>query len=359
LLFNLEHDFGNIVEGYVIPDGFAEQPYIVVRDHHGVIATLPCDQLRQAVVASGRHETGMVGFRLDESKVPNLSERVSLSIHDLKSGLLIYRRPKHISQVNMKVLRLETQLLPQVKLDHFLGEAFQYSVQSVERFGHETTLQAFHLNAVPSIFISGRLLLKNYQEFFDKGFKGIAILADPYYEMAARISILKRMAQAPLKFIGDRDRMILSPGAQYFAELNLEDAGAVSRYLKKAPEKVRAVLISPTTRQLACSTPEQISTRRDIAAAIDILSRFEIVGHNNDTLPFASAVGELFGMDTNDMPIAEPYEFIESLAASLRQMPIAESLLENDLIVDYYVRQAAQGSGSGERGEMLRNDGGC
>lgn len=347
MLFNLEHDFGNVIEGYVIPDGFAERPNIVVADKQGIITTLPCDQLRQAVVASGRHETGMVGFRLDESNVAHLPERATLSIHDQKSGLLIYRRPKHLLQVNMKILRLETQLLPQVKLDNFLSSAFQYAVQSVERFGHETTLQAFHLNAVPSIFISGRLLLRNYQEFFDKGFRGVALLADPYYEMAARISILKHMAQAPLKFIGDRDRMILAPAAQYFAELNLEDAGAVNRFLKKAPEKVRGVLISPTTRQLACSTPEQLSTRRDIAAAIDILSRFEIVGHNNDTLPFASAVGELLGMDTEGMPIAEPYELIERLAASLRQMPIAESLLEDDLIFDYYVRKATLNCGSG------------
>lgn len=343
MLFNLEHDFGNVVEGYVIPDGFAEQPQVVVSDHQGVITTLPCDQLRPAVVASGRHETGMVGFRLDENNVPGLTERATLSVHDRKTGLLIYRRPKQSFQANMKILRLETQLLPLVKLDHFLAGVFQYAVPSVERFGHETTLQAFHLNAVQSIYISGRLLMRNYQEFLDKGFKGIVLLADPYYELAARVSILKRMAQTPLRFIGDRDRMILAPAAEYFGDLDLEDTAAVNRSLKKAPEKVRNVLISPTTRQLACSAPEQLSTRREIAAAIDLLSRFEVVGHNNDTLPFADAVGELLGVETDRMPIAEPYEFIERLADKLRQLPVAELLLEDDLIFDYYVRQATQG----------------
>lgn len=342
MLFNLERDFGDVIEGYVIPDGFSDRPHIVVADQQGVIVTLPCDQLRQAVVSSGRHETGKVGFRLDESNVPNLAERKTLSVHDRKSGLLIYRRPKPAFQVNMKVLRLETQLLPMAKLDQFFGSLFQYALQSVERYGHETTLQAFHLNAVQSIYISGRLLLRNYQEFFDKGFKGIVLLTDPYYELATRVVILKRMAQSPLKFIGDRDKLILNPAAQYCADLDLEDPAAINRSLKKAPEKVRNVLISPTTRQLACSTPEQLPTRREIAAAIDLLSRFEIVGHNNDTLPFANAVSELLGVETDGMQIAEPHAMIERLAGSLRSLPIAELLLEDDLIFDYYVRQATQ-----------------
>ncbi|MBD9559591.1 hypothetical protein [Ensifer sp. ENS03] len=342
MLFNLERDFGDVVEGYVIPDGFSERPHIVVADHQGAIVTLPCDQLRPAVVASGRHETGEVGFRLDESNVPNLGQRTTLSVHDQKSGLLVYRRPRPFFQVDMKVIRLETQLLPMIKLDQYLGGSFQYALQSVERFGHETTLQAFHLNAVDSIYLSGRLLLRNYQQFFDKGFKGIVLLTDPYYELATRIAILKRMARSTPKFLGDRDRLMLNPAAQFFEDLDLDDPAAINRSLRKAPEKVRNVLISPTTRQLACSTPEQLPTRREIAAAIDLLSRFEIVGHNNDTLPFANAISELLGVETNGMLIAEPHVLVERLAGTLRTMPIAELLLEDDLIFDYYVRQATQ-----------------
>jgi len=346
LLFNLETDRGDVVEGYLIPDGFADRPQIVVSDATGTIAVLSCDQMRQAVVASGRHQTGLVGFRLDKSNIPDLRSCSTLTIRDQKSGLLIYRRPLGPQQVNKKLLRLETQLLPMVKLDQYIGGRFQYAVQSVERFGHETALQAFHLNAIKSIFISGRLLVRNYQEFFDKGFTGVALLTDPYYEMAARISILKRMANVPLSFIGERDKITLSPAAQYLASMNLDELQSIKQHLKKAPPKVRNVLISPTTRQFACTDPEQLTTRRDIASAIDLLSRFDIIGHNNDTIPFAHAVGELLNIDSDNIPIPERYSMIERLADMLRGLPIAELYLEDDLILDHYVRAAIMNSHS-------------
>lgn len=344
MLFNLESDRGDIIEGYLIPDGFADRPHIVVSDASGTIAVLACDQIREAVITSGRHETGLVGFRLDRSNIADLRSRSTLTIHDQKTGLLIYRRPRGPQQVNLKILRLETQLLPMAKLDQYVGGRFQYAVQSVERFGHETTLQAFHLNAIKSIYISGRLLVRNYQEFFDKGFKGVVLLADPYYEMAARIFVLKRMASVPVSFIGERDKITLSAAVQYLENVDLEDVQSVRQHLKKAPPKVRNILVSPATRQFACTDPEQMATRRDVAAAIDLLSRFEIIGHNNDTFPFAHAVGELLGIGSDDIPVQERYSMIERVADVLRSLPIAELYLEDDLIFDHYVRAAIKNS---------------
>lgn len=346
MLFNLEYDRGDVVEGYLIPDGFADRPQIVVSDASGILGVLPCNQMREAVVASGRHETGLVGFRLDSTNIPDLRACSTLMVHDQKTGLLIYRRPRGPQQPDMKVLRLETQLLPMVKLDQYIGGGFQYAVQSVERFGHETTLQAFHLNAIKSIYISGRLLVKNYQEFFDKSFKGVVLLTDPYYEMAARISILKRMSSVPVSFIGERDKITLSPAVQYMEGMNLDDLQSIKQHLKRAPPKVRNILVSPTTRQFACTDAEQLTTRRDIASAIDLLSRFDIIGHNNDTFSFAHAVGELLGINSDRIPIPERYSVIERVAAMLRSLPVAELYLEDDLILDHYVRAAIKNSHS-------------
>lgn len=340
MLFNIEHDRGNVLEGYIIPDGFSDEASIRVSDIDGDIIVLPCDKMRQAVVDSGRHASGLVGFRLDDSIIKGIAERKTLAIHDVKTGLLIYRRPQVEKPVQMKIIRLETQLLPMIKFDMFCGHHFQYQLPSIERFGHETALQAFHLNAVKSIYLSGRLLLRNYEEFLDKGFKAIALLSDPFYELALRIFLLKRMATTKISFLGDRDQILLAPAAEHFAETKLDDDISIRNALKKAPEKVRNTLMSPMTRQLACTFPEQVTTHSDVAPAIDLLSRFAVVGHSSDILGFQNAVGELFDIPVDDLPLPPRHLAIEELSARLKTLQIAEQLLEQDLIFDHYVRHA-------------------
>ncbi|MDE1995351.1 MAG: hypothetical protein KGI75_22810, partial [Rhizobiaceae bacterium] len=322
MLFNLEYDRGNVLEGYLIPDGFSDQPHIRVSDADGELIVLACDQLKQAVIDSGRHETGLIGFKLDAKIIPDIAKRDTLMIHDAKSGLLIYRRPLVSKLIPLKILRLETQLLPMVKFDHYCGRNFQYELSSVERFGHETALQAFHLNAIKSIYISGRLLLRNYEEFLDKGFKAIVLLTNPYYEMALRIFLLKRMAKTQISFFGDRDRIILAPAAEHFADVNLDDEGSLKSALKKAAPNVRNVLLSPVTRQLVTTTPEQLTKRSDVAAAVDLLSRFTVVGHDQDTLHFQDAIGELFDIPVDELPLMSKQSALEEIATKLRSLHI-------------------------------------
>ncbi|GAK71874.1 hypothetical protein RRU01S_22_00070 [Agrobacterium rubi TR3 = NBRC 13261] len=336
----MEYDHGDLIEGYVIPDGFSDEATVVVTTDDGTRILLPCDQLRPAVVQSGRHATGLVGFRLDTSLIANLHQQQRLSIYDLKSGLLVYRRVPEESTVNLKILRLELKMLPMIKLDAFCGNRFQYAISSVERFGHETTLQVLHLSSVPSIYISGRVLFRNYEDFLDKGFQAITDVPDPYYEMASRLFIIKRLAKDPVTFVSDRDKLILAPAAEHFSNVNLEDGSEIKRALKKSPDKVRSVLASPITRQLVCTYPEQRVTRRDVAAAVGTLARFTVVGHGNQDGHFQDVLGELVGVSSMDVPINSTYKIIDEIAERLREIPIAEQLLEEDLILDHYLREA-------------------
>ena len=340
MLFNIEFDNGDALEGYVIPDGFSETAKIRVSDENGIVGVFPCNQVRQAVVAAGRHQNGMVGFHLDSSTIPHIASCHTLAIHDDKSGVLLYRRPQVASPVQKKIVRLETQLLPLVRFDRYCGHFFQYELLSAERFGHETVLQAFHLTTTESIYISGRLLMRNYEDFLNKGFEGIIMLSDPYYEMALRIFLLKRMATTPINFLGERDKLILGPATEYFANANLEDQGVLRSLLKKAPAKVTNVLASPVTRQLLCTSPDQRVTRSDIAGAIDLLSRFTIVGHSDNVILFQEAVSKLLNIAPDELVVPPRQMMIEQIAKKLRAISAAEVLLEEDLIFDYYVRQA-------------------
>jgi hypothetical protein len=340
LLFNLEYDRGDYIEGYLIPDSFSNKPVVKVSLNDGSSFVQPCDQMRQAALDTGRHATGLVGFRIDQSTVPDLTEQTSLSIHDADTGLLIYRRPGPRKILEMKMFRLELAMIPALKLDKQCGLSFQYAMSGAERFGNETTLQMFHLNAIKSIYVSGRLQLRGYEEFLDKGFMFVGSIPEPYYEMASRLFILKRLSREPVTFLSDRDHIFLQPAARHFAEVNLRDEGEVKRALKRADSKVRNILVSPITRQLVCNDPEQQVTRRDIAAAIDAVSRFTTVGYDNDIGHFHESIGELLNIPTEELPITPRYSLLEQMADRLRTMHIAETMLEEDLIFDYYVRKA-------------------
>lgn len=341
MLFNLEYDHGDVLEGYLIPDGFSDQPIVRVLGEDGELLQMKCTEPRPAVVQSGRHETGLVGFRLDAETLPGLETYQHLEIRDANTGVLVYRRPGARHRVPLKIFRMEFQMLPLLKLDHHCGKHFQYELTGMERFGQETALQAFHLNAVDSIYLSGRLHLRNFEEFFDKGFQVIGYLPDPYYEMASRLAMLKRLSQSQITILGERDRLALSSAASHFSEVVLDDERSLKKALQTAGSKIRDVFISPATRQLVRSTPDQPVSRRDVAPAIDLLSRFAVVGQDGMPFRFENALAELLGLPLEDIPSVGRHSILEAIASRLRCLPIVEGLLEADLILHHYVREAA------------------
>lgn len=340
MLFNLEFDKGDVIQGYVVPDGFSEQPAIRVFEGRDEILSMDCDGLREAVVTSGRHSTGMIGFRLDDALVPGIRERRRIAIYERKSGLLVYRRvPKDLVQ-QKRVLRLETQLAPFMKLDRVLDPHFQYPIRRVERFGHETAMQAFHLNAVKSIYISGRLLLRNYEEFLEKGFDAIALLNDPYLEMAERLLLFARFSRLPPGLFGERDSMILMPAIQHFEGIDLASRQSLAKAFRSAGEDVQRILTSPLTHQLVAAHPEQVMTRQDVAPAMDALSRFAILGLKSHPETFTTPLAEFFDIDASELPQPTTHLATIRLAGILRQIPACERLLEFDLILHHFVSEA-------------------
>lgn len=341
MLFNIEVDQGDVIEGYLIPDGYSDRPVVCVIGEEGELMRLECLHARPAVLQSGRHETGVVGFRIDNSILPGVRNRKRLEIRDAKNGILIYRRPFMESPVQMKVFRMEFQMLPMMKFDHYCSGRFQYALCGLERFGQETALQAFHLNAIESIYLSGRLHLRNFEEFLDKGFTVIGYLPDPYYEMAARLTMLKRLSQTNVAFLGERDRLSMGAAAAHFAEVVLDDERSLKKALQTAGPKIRDPLISPATRQLVRTSPDQSVVRADVAPAIDLLSRFAVVGQDGMPFHFESAAAELMTLPLENVPSISRHSALEAIAQRLRRLAVAETLLEADLILHHYVREAA------------------
>lgn len=339
MLFNIEFDEGHAIEGYLVPDGFEEEPSIFVSDGMEVLVEMECRDRREAVRVAGRHCTGVVGFRLDAGTVPGLAEKAQLTIRDARTGLLIYRRGAR-PWVPKRIVRLELQLVPHAVLDLSMEDRFQYAITRAERFGLETTQQIFHLNNAPSIYLSGRLPVGTFEQFMQRGFEIAAMLTEPYYEMAERLWLLKRFPTLPDDLFGPRDRMALAAVSENFQTVDLASPNAIRTALRKLDDATEPILKMPLTRQLTARRPEEEPGRHSVAAALDVLSRFAVTGVREMPETFNHPLGELLGIDPASIHAPAPHPVISELAGLLRDMPQAEALLEADLMIYHFASQA-------------------
>ena len=340
MLFNIERDNGQVIEGYLVPDGFSEQPWIEVFGNEGLLAELPCDRVKISIVEANRHETGLIGFLLDDTVIRDIKDRDFLLIRDKKTKILIYRRAREASLITQKILRLETQLLPQIGIDRELSRHFQYYINSAEHYGDETVQQVFHLDQVKSIYMSGRLLIKNYTSFLNRDFKVFALLQDPYYEMAERLIFFAKHKQLNLDFLATRDRLLLSPLMSYFSEFSFQDEATISKKIKQIPVDYRKLLRSPVVRQLTTADPNGEVSYGSVSAALDLLSRMEFIGTRSKLNDFEAAMSTYFDQDDLGTGASRPNSKIQWLADILSNIPSIQNLLEEDLILFHYCNTA-------------------
>src|SRR5690606_18563190 len=113
----------------------------------------------------------------------------------------------------------------------------------------------FHLNNANSIYLAGRLQIRAFEQFMEKGFEVAAILTEPYFEMAERILLLKRFSSLPEIAFGPRDHMILAPAAERFANVDLTSPKDIRSILKTIDPATARIIKAPLTRQLTTLPP--------------------------------------------------------------------------------------------------------
>jgi hypothetical protein len=339
MLFNLEADTGAAIVGYVVPDGYSAVPAIVLRSKNKEVLVQPANEVRPALVVAGRHETGTCGFRIDETAAPGLSRMEDLELYEAQTNVLIYRRPQahHLAR---KILRLETHLLPLWRLDNALKSQFQYSSLGIESLGRETTTQMFLLNHVNSVYVSGRLLYKNYVNHIESRFETIFMMHNPYEEMAERLLVLQKIKTSGSNVLGMRDNLSMQSAMDFAHSLRFDDEAALTKALRKMPLTVANTLADPIVRQLTTTTPDEMPTGRSVSAALDLLASFAVVGLRRTAKTFLDAVGEFAGMDPATLPELSKYQSVATLARALKNSHEVDVLLEKDLELYQHVTSA-------------------
>ena len=341
MLFNIEADRGNQIVGYLVPDDFTKSPTLRIRDSGAVLMDLPCHEERLSLVAAGRHGTGRCGFTIDESIVPNLVQNDMIELYDAETEILIYRRRQTSDVTHERIFRFETHLFPLWRLDECAEHRFQFFHKGVDRHGRETATQMLQLNNASSIYLSGRVAFKVYENHLHDQFRCIALMQDPYAELAERLLMLKHVHKLSHQVLGPRD-MITYRSAIEFADRVEPDEKILRRAFDTISKEAIAVLTNPLTRQFASDSLDEPPPKGAVARALGALASFTLVGLRDDEHHFLETLELLANLPRGGIPGIRRFPKVHELARELRLMPEAELLLEQDIEVYQTVREAIQ-----------------
>jgi hypothetical protein len=343
MLFNIDVDQGSRIVGYVVPDNFSESSSVRITDGARDVLVLPCQEERAALVYAGRHGNGRCGFTIDETIIADLSRQEALEIYDHETNILIYRRRPPSQVTQKRVFRLETHLIPLWRIDDKVERHFQYFYKGIERHGLETATQMFLLNNSSSLYLSGRLNFRSYELYINETFNCVAVLRDPYRELAERLLALKlvRKSANGAQLLGMRDMLSFAPAID-FAEAIEIDEKALHRAFATMPPAAIANLANPVTRQLASRNPDEVPRKGAVAIALGTLSRFAIVGLRERQDLFRAQLGELVGADAHGLPEMPSFNRTAELCEQLKFVPEAQVLIEQDLEVYFHVKSAIE-----------------
>ena len=342
MLFNVQLDEGNRIVGYLVPDSYSDSAALRLTDGQRDLLVLPCDHEMPAIAATGRH-TGRCGFIIDETVVADLAKKEALELYDQDTNILIYRRRTPSRIMQKRVFRLETQLVPLWRLDDHLNQYFQHFHKGIERYGLETSTQMFLLYKATSLYLSGRLIFKSYENHIDETFNCVTILRDPYVELAERLLTFRLIRRFPKDFplLGARDMLAFDPAIEFAERIEIDEK-LLRRAFGAMPRRAIASFANPITRQLAARNAEEVSTRGAIATALGTLSRFSIVGVREHQELFLAQLADLLGIAADGLPPMSDFSRTIELSMQLRAVPEVSVLIEQDLEVYSHVRQAIE-----------------
>lgn len=339
MLFGVDSDSGTEIRLYLIPDSGGSTPTIVVANDGVDLLRLPSNQLRQEIADFGRHATGQCGFVVDTTLLPDLASYANLEIREPDNQIILYRRPRADFR-QTRLFRLETHLLPLWRFDEALSGYFQYWMKGIDRYGRETANQSFNLINTESVYSSGRMYMRTVEKFIARGLKAVALVRDPYDELAERLIILRNVGEQRTDLLGARDAMLYEETIAALAELAVFDQQSCRRFFRRAPQDVVATLSSPLVRQLTLTNPTEAPPASCVGISLQMLSQFTVLGLRSDAEDFSRAVAELLDIEPAHLPVMREFGKVSQLGNLLREIREVESVLEQDLELYHQLKQA-------------------
>ena len=348
--FCVHIDTGSEVHGYFVPDGYSTVPKIHVRlDDESDVREIHTWVFIEGARAQGAHETGNVGFVLSEANVPGLTNALSLQLSDPETGLVFYRRAQVGQYIPKKVLRIETGYVPQREIDISLKHHFQFFEQQIEHHGFETIRQMLEIIHQPSVYVAGRIPLKNFRVYIDYNIDTTLIsLRDPFVELATRLAVFSRVKTTKFSFVSPRDMMIFKPVIDWFDGVDMKDEAAVVKAILNAPADTLNLLSSPFTHQLVAASPADTVRLEDVSQALDRLSQFTVFDSGRDYLSYPRSIAAALDLAPTEISVKPPLDAISDLSDAIRKLGRVEHILEVDLVLYHFIEKAEKRAFDGQ-----------
>ncbi|MBD9653001.1 hypothetical protein IB267_32050 [Ensifer sp. ENS09] len=352
MLFYIDIDTGEAISGWLIPDNPGDIPEFVLRAPDCQDLFLRANVLRQDLRDLGLHSSGLAGFHFDSRIAPYLSELSDLSIYEMSTGLLIYRRITETRHLAKKAMFADASAFPQGKLFRSFLSRFSYSYPIAERFSLETLNTIINMNHARSIFMCGQL---NWNRFGpalkEQSFFTAALLRDPFEELAEKLLMLRYILKSPratkVGAIADRFGPLMS-----LAEgIEPGDRKSVLASFRKITPDARKLLRSPMV-SLFGSTPNEELQRRNVSLALDSLSYFDVVGIRDRFAEYRYMVNQFLGDDVMSNANPEVISGTSELAGIFSEVGLVSDLLDEDLALYSFAKEAvATGLEAGATGQ--------
>lgn len=342
-------DNGAEVHGYFVPDGFATSPKINVRiDAREEVTAIETWIFIEGARTQGIHQTGNVGFILSEDNIPGISNADQVELSDPDSGMVFYRRAQPGTYTPKKVLRIETSYVPHSEIDLSLKPHFQFGEHRVEHYGYETIRQMLEIIHQPSVYVSGRILLKNFKSYIGYNIDYTLIsLRDPFYELALRLLVFSRVGKQDFNFVSARDKTLFKPVIAWLDGLDIHDDRAMRRAIGRAPKDAMNLLSSPFTQQLTAANPSEVPTLNEVSQALDALSQFTLFDVAGDPSAYPRNIEALLDLDSGTVRMRPQLDAVLQLSDRLRQFSLMQHILEADLLLYHFIQKAGERAARG------------
>ncbi len=357
--FFIDNDSGGTISGWIVLDNPAEVPQLAVLIPNRDPVNFGANVFRADLRDMGLHSSGMAGFLIDEQIVAGLSNVPTLTLVERSSGLPIYSRST-ADTLHRKLLFVEVGVLPQLKLINSLTEKFSLCYPFADRYSIDTINTILANPVSQSMYLTGQL---NWTRFGSasqlNGFSTIALLRDPFEELAERLLFLAYAARH------QRGRGLYPTVSKFesllpmIAEMDLYSVKSILASFRKISPEQRRGLRSPMTATFGCAPEEEVQ-RRSVSIALDNLAQFDVFGIRERFADFAELVDEAIGAPIFSSAEVQSFPGTSDVAERLRQVGLIADLLDEDIALYSFGREAFEngyGTKGGPHGQPSISDG--
>jgi hypothetical protein len=320
---------GDFVGGWLVTDNPAATPVLTVVLKSGrERRALKSDLFRPDLKNAGLHSTGLCGFVLDQETCPGFEPGQPIEVYDAASNLLMYRFAAG-ADAPVRLFHLETQTFPVYPVARHLSPLVQLVYADADMIAEETLANLLYLPWT-SVLVSGAILLRNYEGPLEAGaYDRVVLLCDPLRELAGRLIRAKALAAEETDAATWRR---LGQGAliETVADVDLTDAAALARALRRMPDEDFFALGNPTLRKLVAKLPNAPLDKHHVGSGLDSLAGFAVVGFEDEFERFVEDLEALVGRDSLPRERLPGPPELAPVMEALRSCRPAEELLQLD-----------------------------